>query len=338
MAATAALIAAVALAGCTNSSKNSSSDTVAAGNSGTSSAGLADGLGSRAKNRKITFLLAQDPSDPFWHTISQGAQDAAKMFNIQLNLQTAAGDQAKYNDLIGTAVTSKPDALAVVLDDPNKYTENVCAAQKAGIPVMTYNITQTGDVGKCVLGFVGQDFEEVGYLLGQRLVATGKIKSGDVVLTPVEFPEQVYAVQRHAGVQRALDAVGAKTEILGTGIEDSQALDKMTQYLIGHKKTAAIVPLGGTPHRNVVKAMSDAGVKVPVVGFDLAPQIVAGIESGDILAAADQQGYVQGYQTVAQLALLLDFGLSPASINSGGNGLIDKDNVGAAKELAGKVR
>ncbi|TQE37973.1 hypothetical protein Sipo8835_06620 [Streptomyces ipomoeae] len=315
---------------------NVADDTASASGKGTS---LQSGLGSKAKDRKVTFLLPQDPGDPFWTTIAQGAKDAAQLLNLDLNMQTSSGDQSKYNDLIGSAVADKPAALAVVLDDPNKYTENVCAAQKAGIPVMTYNITQEGAVGDCTLGFVGQDFEEVGYLLGKRLLADHPdIGKGDTVLTPVEFPDQVYAVQRHAGVKRALDEVGAKTEILGTGIEDSAALDKITQYLLGHKDTAAVVPLGGTPHRNVVKAMEDSGVKVPVVGFDLAPQIVTGIESGAIDAAADQQGYVQGFQTVMELGLKLDFGLSPASINSGGSGLVDKSNVGIAKELAGKVR
>lgn len=331
---TLALVPVLALAtiGCSGGSDDTTTSS-AKGNS------LKSGLGSKAKDRKITFLLGQDPGDPFWTTIAQGAMDAAQLLNVELNMQTSSGDQTKYNDLIGSAVADKPAALAVVLDDPNKYTENVCAAQKAGIPVMTYNITQEGKVGDCVRGFVGQDFEEVGYLLGQRLLADNPdIGKGDVVLTPVEFPDQVYAVQRHAGVKRALDTVGARTEILGTGIEDSAALDKITQYLLGHKKTAAIVPLGGTPHRNLPKAMDDSGVKVPVVGFDLAPQIVNGIESGAITAAADQQGYVQGFQTVMQLGLLLDFGLSPASINSGGSGLVDKSNVEIAKDLAGKVR
>jgi ABC-type sugar transport system substrate-binding protein len=329
-----ALVPALALVavGCSNSTDDSSSGS----SKGTS---LKSGLGSEAKDRKLTFLLAQDPGDPFWTTIAQGAKDAAQLLHIDLNMQTSSGDQSKYNDLIGSAVADKPAALAVVLDDPNKYTENVCAAQKAGIPVMTYNITQAGKAGDCVLGFVGQDFEEVGFLLGQRLLADNPdIGKGDTVLTPVEFPDQVYAVQRHAGVKRALDEVGAKTELLGTGIEDSAALDKITQYLLGHKDTAAIVPLGGTPHRNVVKAMEDSGAKVPVVGFDLAPQIISGIKSGAITAAADQQGYVQGFQTVMQLGMLLDFGLSPASINSGGSGLVDKDNVGVAEKLAGKVR
>lgn len=329
------LIPVVALAAaCTNGSGGSSDIELSA-----QDGGLESGLGSRAEKRDITFLLGHDPSDPFWTTIAQGAKDAAELFDIDLNLQTSGGDATKYNDLIGSAVANKPAALAVVLDDPNKYTENVCAAAKAGIAVMSYNITQEGEVGECVLGFVGQDFEEVGYLLGQRLLEDNPdIGRGDTVLTPVEFPDQVYAVQRHAGVKRALDTVGARTELLGTGIEDSAALDKITQYLLGHQDVAAVVPLGGTPHRNLPKAMADAGVQVPVVGFDLSPQIIAGIESGVIGAAADQQGYVQGFQSVAQLALKLDFGLSPASINSGGSGLVDKSNVSIAKDLAGTVR
>lgn len=301
--------------------------------------GLESGLGSRADDRSITFLLSQDPGDPFWSAIAQGAKDAAELFNVDLNLQTSSGDQNKYNDLIGSAVASKPAGLAVVLDDPNKYTENVCAAQRAGIPVMSFNITQGGKVGECVLGFVGQDFEETGFLLGQRLVQEAGLESGDVVFTPVEFPSQVYAVQRHAGVQRALDEVGATSDLgPGTGIEPSAVLDKLTQYLLGHQDIAAIAALGGTPLKVVVTAMEDSGVKVPVVGFDLAPEIIQGIESGDIIAAADQQPYYQGFQPVAQLAMLLDFGLSPTSINSGGAGLVEKDNVGHAKELAGKVR
>jgi ABC-type sugar transport system substrate-binding protein len=112
----------------------------------------------------------------------------------------------------------------------------------------------------------------------------------------------------------------------------------MTQYLLAHRRITAITPLGGTPNRNIEQAMHDSGVKAPVVGFDVAPKIVSGIESGVIEATADQQGYVQGFQSVAELALYIDFGLSPTDINSGGSGLIDKSNVAELKALAGKVR
>jgi simple sugar transport system substrate-binding protein len=306
---------------------------------GSSQGSLKSGLGSRAKSRNITLLLSQSAGDPFWGKIQLGAQDAAKLFNINLKVQSSEGDANKYNELIGTAVAAKPDALAVVVDDPKHYTENICNASKAGIPVMAYNITQSGPVADCMLGFVGQNFEEVGFLLGQRLLKDDpKIGKGSVVFTPVEFPDQVYAVQRNAGVQRALDSVGAKTDTLGTGIDAATTLDKQTQYLLGHKNIAAIVPLGGTPNGTVVQAMSDSGVNVPVVGFDLGEKVVAGIESGKILAAADQQPYIQGFQTIAQLALKLDFGLSPATINSGGSSLVDKTNVSVVKELSATIR
>jgi simple sugar transport system substrate-binding protein len=329
------------LAGCSNASSDTNAGSSALSTepaAAASGAGLQSGLGSRAKNRKITFLLSQDPGDSFWGTISQGAKDAAELYNIELNLQTSQGDPSKYNDLIGSAVADKPAAVAVVIDDPKRYTENVCAAQKAGISVLAYNITQEGDVAKCTLGFVGQNFEEAGYLLGQRLIAEAKLPQGAKVFTPVEFPDQVYAIQRNAGVQKALDAIGAKTEMVATGIDDAGALDKMSQYLLGHKDVAAIVPLGGTPHRNIEAAMNGVSVKVPVVGFDLSKPVIDGIKSGTIIAAADQQPYIQGFQTVAQLALNLDFGLSPATINSGGSGLVDKSNVAIVEELAGKIR
>lgn len=301
---------------------------------------LEDGLGSRAEDRSVTFLMHQDPADPFHATIAQGAQDAAELFNIDLNLQSARGDRNTYVDLVSTAVADRPAGLAVVLDDPNLYTEPVCAAHEEGIPVIAFNITQPdSEVYDCTLAFVGQDFREVGRLVGERLLEEAPdIGQGDVVFAPVEFPEEYYAHERSGGVQEALDEVGATLDIIGTDIEDAGALDVMTQYLLGHPDIVAITPLGGTPHRNLPQAMADAGVQVPVVGFDVSPQVVDGIKSGVLIATADQQGYVQGFQTVAQLALYLDFGLSPANINSGGSALVDADNIEVVEELAGEVR
>lgn len=316
-----------------------SSTTAVAGGASKTPLSLKSGLGSRAKNRNVTFIMHQDPADPFHATIAQGARDAA-LFNIKLKLESAYGDQLKYVNLVSSAAASKPAGLAVVLDDPNLYTAAVCAAHKAGIPVIAFNITQPGSaVEKCTLAFVGQDFRTVGRLVGERLLADHpEIRKGDIVFAPVEYPQEYYATERAAGVQEALDKVGAKLDVVGTDIKDAGALNVMTQYLLAHRHVSAITPLGGTPNRNVVQAMNDAGVRVPVVGFDVAPQIVAGIKSGAITATADQQGYIQGFQSVAELALYLDFGLSPANINSGGSGLIDKTNVSVVAELAGKVR
>jgi simple sugar transport system substrate-binding protein len=311
----------------------------------TQAAGLESGLGSRAKGRKIVFVADNPPSDPFWGTIQRGAQDAAKLFNIELDYQfTPEGaDINGYNELIGTAVASKPDALAIVVRDPDVLTENICAASKAGIPVMAYNIGPApgGGTDPCVLGFIGQDFPSAGYKVGKEMVKLAGIKKGDLVLLPVEQPDASYAVQRGQGVKKALDEVGAKYEVIQAGAKgDAEALENMTQWLIGHPTVKAIIPMGGTPHRNAIQALKDAKLSpadVKIGGFDISQPIIDGIKSGEILTAVTQEPYIQGFQTVAELAMLLDFGIYPFSINTGA-GLVNKDNAGVVEELAGKVR
>jgi simple sugar transport system substrate-binding protein len=306
--------------------------------------GLESGLGSRAENRRIVFLADYAPSDPFWGTIQTGAMDAAALFNIELDFQfnqTTRGDVNEYNELIGTAVASGPAALAVVTRDPDVLTDNVCAAKEAGIPVMSYNITQGGEVGACMEGFIGQDFPTAGYLVGSEMVKAAGIKSGDLVVLPVEQPDASYAQQRFEGVKKALDEVGAVYEVIEAGaVDQAEAKEKLTTWLVGNPTVKAIIPMGGTPHSIAVDAVNDAGLStadVKIGGFDIGEEVVAGIESGDILMAVTQEPYIQGFQTVAELALLLDFGIKPFSINTG-QGLVTKANVAEVKELAGKTR
>lgn len=316
-----AAIAAIGLSACSSSSSPNGSATAGG-------AGLKDGFGSNAKNRNVTFLTYYNPaSDAFWNQILTGAKDAAKIGNLTFTTQTTDGtNPAQMTDLINGAIATKPAALFVPFNDP-AWEGAACEASKAGIPVFAYNVPPANVAKKCIQAFVGQDFRQVGQIVGQRLLQDVKISAGDKVLCPAEEPDQQYAIQRGGGVNDALKAVGAQCTFLRTSGADEQALNAMTTWLTANKDVKAIVPLGGTPHRNAVAAEDAAGSKAPIVGFDTSPQVIAGIKSGRILATADQQGYIQGFQTVMQGALYLDFALSPANINSGGNGLIDKTNV-----------
>ncbi len=109
------------------------------------------------------------------------------------------------------------------------------------------------------MAFMGQNFVETGYLIGKRMIKDHGIKKGDHVFTPVEAPQATYAVLRHAGVKKAMDEIGATTEVLGTGNDHAQALNLMTQYLLGHPDTDAVVGLGQTPTSQAVQAIKDAG-------------------------------------------------------------------------------
>jgi simple sugar transport system substrate-binding protein len=324
----------VVLTACSsNSSSGSTSSATGAGASQASGgagaqAGLSDGLGSRGKNRNVTFITFYDPSsDAFWNQILTGAKDAAQLGGFSLNTQTAGADVTKMTDLVTAAIATKPAALFLPFNDP-AWENAACDAQKAGIPVFAYNVPPAAAAKSCVMAFVGQDFTEVGKIVGARLLQdVPTLKAGDKVLCPAEEPQQQYAIQRGGGVNQAIAAKGLKCTFLRTSGDDGPTLDALTTYFTANPDVKAVVPLGGTPHRNLVKAEDAASVNVPIVGFDTSPAVIAGIKSGRILATADQQGYVQGFQTVMQSALYLDFAISPANINSGGNGLIDKSNV-----------
>ena len=322
-----AALAALSLAACSSQEKAASSAT--SGSVQAADAGLKDGFGSRATNRNVYFLTYYNPaSDAFWNQMLTGAKDAAKLGNLKLTHQTTDGtNPAQMTDLINAAIATKPAALFIPFNDP-AWEGAACEADKAGIAVFAFNVPPAGVAKSCVKAFVGQDFTEVGKLVGERLLKdVPGIKAGDKILCPAEEPDQQYAIQRGGGVNQALATVGAKCEFLRTSGADEQALNILTTWLTANKNVKAVVPLGGTPHRNLVAAEDAASVKAPIVGFDTSPQVIAGIKSGRILATADQQGYVQGFQTVMQGVLYLDFAISPANINSGGNGLIDKTNV-----------
>lgn len=302
---------------------------------GSSAGGLEDGFGSKAENRDVYFLTYYDPaSDAFWNQILTGAKDAAELGGLKMTHQTTDGsDPAKMTDLINSAIATKPAAIFVPFNDP-AWEGAACEASDAGIAVFGFNVPASAvaaDDG-CVKAFVGQDFFQVGQFVGERLIEEVDLSAGDTVMCPAEEPDQQYAIQRGGGVEDALKAVGVKCDYLRTSGEDGEALNSMQSWLTANKDVKAIVPLGGTPHRNAVAAEDAAGVEVPIIGFDTSPQVIDGIKSGRIIATADQQGYIQGYQTVMQGVLYLDFALSPADINSGGNSLIDKDSVSVLED------
>ena len=288
----------------------------------------------------ILMLHWSQASNPFFEAVNNGGKDAAAQQGVTLDIQFGEEDPVNETTILETAIANKVDAIVVGIADDNAYDDVLCRAAAAGIVVLTINIDDSkgADGGICRQAFMGQDFVESGYILGKRMIAEAGIKEGDLVFTPVEAPEGTYAVLRHEGVQKALSEVGATSEILGTGNDHGQALNLMTQYLLGHPEVKAIISLGQTPNSQAVQAAKDAGLKVAIGGFDISESILKDIENGDMIAAVDQQPYSQGFYGVTQAALAVKYGLYPSEMNTGGAGLVDKTNYKSAVEWAGKVR
>lgn len=293
------------------------------------------------KNINILFVPWSQSSNPFFEAVVNGAKDAAEQQGVNIDVQFGEEDQKHQLGILETGIANKVSAIAVNIADDNAYIDILCGAMKQGIPVVTFNIDDSrhGAPGStCRMAFMGQNFIDAGYVIGKRVIAEAGLKKGDKVFTPVEAPQATYAVERHAGVQKALDEIGATSEILGTGNDHAQALNLMTQYLLGHPDTAAVIGLGQTPTSQAVQAIKDAGLKIPAGGFDVSKEILDNIKNGELIATVDQQPYSQGYYAITQLALNLKYGLYPSEMDTGGTGLIDKSNFQFAEKWAGPVR
>ena len=287
----------------------------------------------------ITFINYTDPSVEFFVPVEQGAKDAAEMWGVDMDIQYGNSDPVTQNNLIETAIANEVDGIAVMIQDDTAFDETICKAMEAGIAVVSLNVDDSeGAAGNCRMAFMGQDFVATGYLIGQRMIADHGIGEGDLVFAPVEAPEAVYAVQRAQGLKMAMDEVGATAEVVGVGFNLADAQTVEVQYLLGHPETVAIVGLGSVPLTVAPAAVVEAGMDIPIGGFDLTAEIIAGIEDGTITATVDQQPYSQGFYAVTQLVLYLKYGLYPSDMDTGGLGLVDASNVAKVKELTGTIR
>lgn len=289
----------------------------------------------------ILFIPWSQSSNSFFEAVVNGAKDAAAQQGVNVDVQFGEEDATKQKTIFETGIANKVSGIAINIADDNAYVETACKAMKAGIPIVTFNIDDSrhGAPGStCRMAFMGQNFVAAGYVLGKRVIAEAHLKKGDRVFTPVEAPTATYAVQRHEGVQKALDEIGATSEILGTGNDHAEALNKMTQYLVGHPDTAAVIGLGQTPTSQAFQSIKDANLKIRAAGFDISKEILDNIKNGELIAAVDQQPYSQGFYAVTQLALNLKYGLYPSEMDTGGSGLVDKSNYQFATKWAGPVR
>jgi simple sugar transport system substrate-binding protein len=293
----------------------------------------------RQDNYKITLINYTDPSVEFFVPLEQGAKDAAAMWGVNLDIQYGNNDPVTQNSLIETAIANQVDGIAVMIYDDTAFDDSICAATAAGIAVVSLNVDDSqGAAGNCRMAFMGQDFVATGYLIGQRMIADHGIGAGDLVFAPVEAPEAIYAVQRAEGLKQAMDEVGATVEVVGIGFNLADAQTTEVQYLLGHPETKAVVGLGGVPMTVAPAAVSEAGLNIPIGGFDLTAEIIQGIEDGTITATVDQQPYSQGFYAITQLVLYLKYGLYPSDMDTGGLGLVDASNVAKVAELTGTYR
>ena len=288
---------------------------------------------------KVTFIQHCCPGIVFFQPMQFGAEEAARLFDVELTYVNAEGDAARHTNLIETAIAEGQDAIAPTITVPDALDEAVQKAVDAGLVVIAQNIDDPdGAAGNARQAFVGQDFIASGNIIGRRMIEEHGLGEGDHCLLPVEFPELTYAIERAQGVQSALEPAGITSEIVGTGTTDSEALTIISQSLLANPNITCVVGLGTTPTMMTPDAAAEVGREgIPNGGFDTNPKIMDNIMNGITTATMDQQPFWQGFLPVMFAAYAVRYGLTPPDIDTGNN-LIDQSNGQFALDHGGTYR
>jgi simple sugar transport system substrate-binding protein len=299
--------------------------------SGTSASGT---FGNFPKTPKWKFVfVCHVTTNPFFTPTQYGAQDACKLLGC--DFQWTGSKDAIVAEMVNatrTAISGKADGIALAVVDEKAFQEPVDAALDAGIPVVSYNADgSVKNPGTNRLAYIGQGLYESGFALGQR--ALEQIDSGEVAAF-IATPGQLNIQPRIDGAQAAIKASGKPITFtsVATNADITKGLSIIDAYAQGHSNVAGLLAVDAGSTQSVGQVVKKYGLRQKSLkvagGFDLVPETLASVKSGDLDYTIDQQPYLQGFLPVLAMYFYKISGglLFPCQTNTGLL-FVSKDNV-----------
>jgi len=284
---------------------------------------------------KFTFVN-HVTTNPFFVPTQYGLQDAAALLGIPTP-QWAGSATSNIPQMVSAmtaAISAGVNGIAVAVISPTAFTTPTANALSKGIPVVSYNAdgNAPSDKGTARLAYYGQDLFVSGQALGQKIVAG--MKSGGNAVGFIATPGASNIQPRIDGAKAAIAASGKNIKFtsITSGAQLPQENTTINAYVLAHKSNLQgifAVDAGSTQTVGaIIKKYGLAG-KVASGGFDLTPQTLTSIKSGDLQFTIDQQPYLQGFlPTIGLYMFMLSGGLvAPAETNTGLT-FVTKANVG----------
>jgi simple sugar transport system substrate-binding protein len=339
---------AVVLAGCaptaTPSPAASASETAstapAASASAAASASPAAGggavTGRFCEGMKITFFPGGTPGGGFETVVYNGARAAEAAFGPTVSYQWSDWDPNKMITQFQEAVATGPDGIAVMGHPGDEaFKPLVDDAVSKGILVTAMN-TELPQLESTYaangFGYVGAILYQAGAALANEAMKRGNLQSGDKVFV-WGLKAQAGRGERTKGITETLEKAGLNVVYLeiddATNADPAAGVPAFTGMASANGDLKAIFIDHGNLTSTIPTYLQAANLQPDAVyaaGFDLSPSTVQGIKDGQIDLVIDQQQFLQGFLSVAQLCLAKKFGFSGLQINTGG-GFVDKSNV-----------
>jgi simple sugar transport system substrate-binding protein len=220
--------------------------------------------------------------------------------------------------------------VVVSLADPGALKASLQKATQAGIPSISINSGVDAWQGLGALTHVGQTEMIAGQGAGRKLKASGVNK----LLTLIHEVGNIGLDQRAKGAEESFPN-HTRLQVDLHNLPEVQA--KVKSALQADSSIDGVLALNPDVGNATNLAIQGANVggKVKMGTFDLSPQVIRGVQAGQILFAVDQQQYMQGYLPIVFLELYKN----NLNVVGGGQpvltgpGFVTKDNASKVLEL-----
>lgn len=290
--------------------------------------------GDRGDLRFVVVTHGQ-ASDPYWSVVQNGVNQAAEDMGVQVEYQAPdTFDMVAMAQLIDAAVASQPDGMAISIPDADALGDSIAAGVAAGIPMVSLDSGSDVAAEMGMLTHVGQTEYEAGLGAGQRMGAAG-------VTTALCVNQEVGNValdDRCRGFTDGLAESGGAVEVVEVDLNNpTEAQARIEAALSNNADIDGILTLGPTGAAPALEALrgTDQLGSIQLATFDLSPDVLEAIESGDILFAIDSQQYLQGYLPVVLLTLhATNLNTIANPVLMTGPGFVTQENAATVIDLA----
>jgi len=290
--------------------------------------------GDRGDLRFVVVTHGQ-ASDPYWSVVQNGVNQAAEDMGVQVDYQAPdTFDMVAMAQLIDAAVASQPDGMAISIPDADALGDSIRAGVEAGIPMVSLDSGSDVAAELGMLTHIGQTEYEAGVGAGQRMGEAG-------VTTALRVNQEVGNValdDRCRGFTDGLAESGGTVQVVEVDLNNpTEAQARMEAALSTNPDVDGVLTLGPTGAAPALEALRGTGQlgAIQLATFDLSPDVLEAIESGDILFAIDSQQYMQGYLPIVLLTLnATNLNTIANPVVMTGPGFVTQENAAEVIDLA----
>lgn len=285
----AGLMFASSLTGCGGSSGQSSAG--ASASQGASSSGASSSAGADNSDIEIGFVV-KSLSDSFYVLMKAGAEAKAAEMGVGLTFiaPNSESDVQGQVDMIQNLIGQNVDALCVSPSSPDAVLPVFEQAYEAGIPVLAVDNDTTFEKK---ITFIGTGSEAAGEV-GGKYAAEQIGEGGKAILLRGRLGDSNHDA-REAGFRKGLEAGGIEIlEVRACDSESEKAMNAMQDLMNRYPDIDVVCTTADSMAQGAQRAIEQAGVDIPVLGFDGTIPVAEMTAEGKFMGTVAQDPYNMG--------------------------------------------